>query len=145
MDAVILALGVISLHLVLHVVEQCLQARAEQLFHQVARQLEPFVGVVVLVVRLTATGRQLEHFARHAAEEERLLAAHFLTGREVRQQGVVDDVVDALAPVLFRLPGGKTALQVLQRLFGREDRFVLVNLLDVGQHLILGGVVGVDG
>ncbi|MEC9253435.1 MAG: hypothetical protein VX863_01160, partial [Candidatus Thermoplasmatota archaeon] len=62
----------------------------------------------------------------------------------MRQQGVVDDVVDALAPVLFRLPGGKTALQVLQRLFGREDRFVLVNLFDVGQHLILGGVVGVD-
>ena len=145
LDPLFLALGVGALHLVFHVVEQCLQTGAEQFLHQVTRQFEPLVGVVVLVIRLSRPDMQFQYLARHAPQEERLLVPHLQAGREVWQQGIVEDVVDALAPVLLGLPSCKASLQVFQSFLGGVDLLFAVDALDVGQDKVSSRLLTGDG
>ncbi len=65
--------GKAPLQLVLQVLAQVGEGDAEQVLHQVARELEALVGVVVLVVGLPLAKGQLEDGTGDAPQEDGLL------------------------------------------------------------------------
>ena len=139
----------VPLELVLEVLHEAAEAGPEEVLHEVAGQLEPLVGVVVLVVLLPLAERELEDGAGDTSEEDRLLHAVRLGVTEVGQQRAVEDGLDLLRPVLLRLAGGEVPLQ--------EENGVLLGVvtvgcvgllvergLDVGVHDVGHRVVGDD-
>ena len=129
----------VSLQLVLQVLHEAAEAGPEQVLHEVTGQLEPLVGVVVLVVLLPLPEGQLQDGAGDAPEEDRLLHTVGLGVPEVRQQRPVEDALDLLGPVLLRLTGGEVPLE--------EQDGVLLGVVPVGGVGLLverGLDVGVD-
>ena len=61
------------------------------------------------------------------------------------QQGIVEDVVDAFAPVLLGLPGCKASLQVFQSFLGGVDLLFAVDALYVGQDKVSSRLFIGDG
>ena len=140
----------VPLQLVLQVLHEAAEAGPEQVLHEVSGQLEPLVGVVVLVVLLPLAQGQLQDGTRDASEEDGLLHAVRLGVSEVGQQGPVEDALDLLRPVLLRLTGGEVPLQEQDGILLCVVTVGCVGLLverglDVGVDDVRHGLVGDDG
>src|SRR3990170_736061 len=117
------------LELVLEVLDQVRERDPEEVLHEVPRELEALVRVVVLVVLAALPEGELEDRARDAAEEDRLLDPVFTGVAEVGEEGPVEDRLDLLRPVLLRLARRELLLQVVDRVVPREDAVRRVQLL----------------
>ena len=60
----------VSLELVFEISSELLHADSEQILHEVASQTDALVGVVVLVVRVSAGDGHLEHLSHDAPQED---------------------------------------------------------------------------
>src|SRR3990170_8290808 len=120
---------VIPFELVLEVLDEVRERDAEQILHEVARELQAFVRVVVLVVLAALSELEFEDRASDAPEENRLLRAVLPRIAEVRQQAAVQDRLDLLDPVLLRLTRRELAFVLVQRVLFREDPVRRVPLL----------------
>ena len=150
-DVVIVLLPAeVPLELVLQVLDEGGEAGPEEILHEVSGQLEPLVGVVVLVVLLPVLEGELENGFGDTAEEDGLLLPGVLGVSQVGEQGAVQDGLDLLGPVFLCLTGGKVPLEVCDGiLLGVESVGQPVlgveGVLDVGHDGELHGVVGTDG
>ena len=94
---------VVALELVLQVTSELSSGNTEQVFDEVTGEADTLVGVVVLVVWLTAFGEgHLEDLADDAAEVDGLLLRESPAwSPKVREQFAVEQLVD---PLLLGIP-----------------------------------------
>src|SRR2546426_431912 len=118
-----------SLQLVFEILHEIREGDPEQVLHQVARELQPLVRVVVLVVLATHAEGKLEDRAGDASEEDRLLDPVLAGVAEVREERPIEDRLDLLDPVFLRLARRELLLEVIDRVVPREDPVRRVDLL----------------
>src|SRR2546422_492429 len=118
-----------SLQLVLQVLHEVREGDPEQILHQVAGDLETLVRIVVFVVLPAHAEGQLEDGAGNATEEDRLLDPVLAGVAEVREERPVQDRLDFLDPIFFRLARRELLLEVADRVVPREDPVRRVDLL----------------
>src|SRR3989441_537519 len=99
-----------SLQLILQVLHEIREGDPEQILHQVAGELETLVRIVVFVVLPAHAEGQLEDGAGDATEEDRLLDPVLAGVTEVREERPVQDRLDFLDPIFFRLARRDRAL-----------------------------------
>ena len=127
------------LQLVFYVPSEPVEGHPEEVLHQVPGELEPLVGVVILVV-LTALGkRQLEAGLGHSGEEEGLGITVLLLHSYMGQKVAVQNICRPLLLVLLGLPCCHPGADLLQGLIHGG----YLRLLQVLQHELDDlGIVG---
>ncbi len=118
-----------ALELVLEVLEEEREGDPEEVLHEVPRELEALVRVVVLVVLPPDLEVELEDRSRHPREVQGLLETVRLRVAEVGEEGAVEDAVDFPLAVLLRLARRELLLEEDERVLGRLDPLGGVELL----------------
>ena len=118
-DAIVVLLPAhVPLELVFQILHERGEAGPEEVLHEVPGELEPLVGIVVLVVLLPLPEGEFEDGLGDTSQIDRFLHAVLFGVSEVRKQGTVEDGLDLLDPVLLGLSGGEIPLEVQQRILG---------------------------
>ena len=135
-----------SLKLILEVTSELSSRNTEQVFNQVTCEADTLVGVVVLVVGVTAFNGHFENLADDAAEIDSFLFTVFNLVAKVGQQFTVKQLVDTCFTVFLLLASGEFLLQPLVAFFSSDHFvfFVVVDFVDVGNDELEGICVSSD-
>ncbi|VVB67369.1 Uncharacterised protein [uncultured archaeon] len=118
------------LQLIFYISGETVEGHAEEILHQIPGELQPLIGIVVLVVLAPACQRQLKAGLRHAGEKQGFSIAILFRHADMGKQISVQDIGRPLLLVLLGLARGHARAYLLQSLLGGRD----LGLLQVLQH-----------